>query len=527
MSSEKSNYTETKREKFGMSEITRRYDNGDVEKRLEEFDWGKRKQVVRNRKVTHPNGSSEEYNFEGLKSVETLADGTVRQFYRDGSVKSERLPDGTERWFYDDGKICGEVTKQGIERLYYENGNVSRMENPATKHTVGYAKSGGINFEIKDKQVYINPEYFSYYKIGIKTDITTEHWAENMKLNPHKKTLICLGGDASTSAKAANGNINAALDALGFSSAECEGIQLAACYRPRTTSSLELALRKAEINRAKLAAEDYQKEIRRAFMPFVAQKHGKKYARLADKELFKRFRNIMLFTHCAGADDVPIIEKTLKRMMTELGYGTAVQKYALRQMLCVTNNNQREFTKDKSEMTVLHRYSVLDGQNSANYNAKCSDDYGVFLEKYPPFHQFKGRAAGIINLRKNEALMIFDKVMRYGSEHNAGFFTPEHYMLTKVGKQQARLMQNIGQYWLKNMRAVPSAQEVIRRGAENDAELQAALEKAFAVGRKTKRAKISPLENPAILKAAFYKFDKPWIEAEPVGVAKLLDLKTR
>ena len=506
MSSKKSNYTETKREKFGISEITRRYDNGDVEKRLEEFDWCKRKQVMRNRKVIHPDGSSEEYNFQNKKSVETLADGTIRQFFSVGNIKSERLPNGTERWFYDDGKISMEVDANGVERLYYKNGALMREDDYAERRVQGFAEDGTLNYAIKNKEIYINSAYFSYYRIGVKTDIITEHWAEEVKLNPHKKILLCLGGSATEDARAANGNINAMLDAFGFSGEECESIQLAACYRPTASSSLELALRKYEVDCSTIKEENYQREVQRVFMPFMAQKHGQKYIPLSEKELFVRFRNIMLFTHCFGANDLPIIEKTLKNTMSELGYGKLVQKYALRQILCITNNNQREFSKDRSDMTIIHRYSVWDGQRSPQYNLTESADYGVFLNKYQPFYENKGSLSGLVNLRKNEVLFICDKVLKDGDEHNYGFFTQDRQKLTNVGQWQAKIMQKIGKYWLKNKKAIPSASELILQSVGKDVSLQRKIQHALIVGKKTQRAKINPIKNPAIIDVVYKEY---------------------
>ncbi|MBR1757070.1 MAG: hypothetical protein IJ738_05865, partial [Alphaproteobacteria bacterium] len=55
-------------------------------------------------------------------------------------------------------------------------------------------------------------------------------------------------------------------------------------------------------------------------------------------------------------------------------------------------------------------------------------------------------------------------------------------------------------------KALPSVKEMILSCVREDEKLLQKVEKAFVFGRRTQRAKISPLTNPAIIDAAYYRW---------------------
>lgn len=91
-------------------------------------------------------------------------------------------------------------------------------------------------------------------------------------------------------------------------------------------------------------------EILLKFMPFMAEKHNNSWERLPPQELLANFRNIMLVSHCYGANDLVSLSAILRQTMPRLGYSADMQKHALKQIVCITNNNWRDFS-DKNGFT--------------------------------------------------------------------------------------------------------------------------------------------------------------------------------
>ena len=231
----------------------------------------------------------------------------------------------------------------------------------------------------------------------------------------------------------------------------------------------------------------------------------------------------MLMSHCCGADDLVKMSSVLRQTMTELGYSADVQKQALKQIICITNNNWREFN-DNNGFTVFHRYSVYDGQGYKAYKAQYSSDYPVFLEGYLPFRKFDGKKAAFVSIKKDEMLMVFDKILKYGgdeSEHNTAFFTTDNKLLTHVGRLQAQLFKRMGQFWLQDNHSIRSAADFLRKSVEGTL-LAKHVEKFMQNGKKLQKAKINPIHNPSIIKKEYKKYEQNMMLGDEHGAYKLL-----
>ena len=211
--------------------------------------------------------------------------------------------------------------------------------------------------------------------------------------------------------------------------------------------------------------------------------------------------------------------------MTLLGYSQKEQKNALRQVICITNNSQREF-RDNLDFTMIHRYSVKDGQFEPEYETKFSDGYPEFLKDIAEYTAQKGEKAAFVPMKNNEVLMVFDKVLIDGSEHNAGFWTTNENNLTEVGRKQALLMKNIGTFWYNNQKDLPDVVNLLEECSKQNG-LEDFVQNSLQQGKKLKKSQQNVLENPLILKSAKNKFKSPDYEPEKTGIYKLLSQNVR
>lgn len=389
-------------------------------------------------------------------------------------------------------------------------------------------------YQIKDGEVILNPAYVSYYRLGVKNLNNDTHWEEDFTLDPKKKTLFCLGGGMTRDARAANGNGNAFVEVLGLSQEEKENVQIVSCYRPKNEKLQKLWQKFGGLN--KQIERDYEREIRKKFMPFMAHKVDGMWERYTNRELEENFRNIMIQAHCAGANDLPYAARVLKKTMTKLGYSKAEQRDALRQIICITNSSQREFS-DNLGFTSLHRYSVFAGQGSLVYDKDYSDGYPVFLGDV--FKKRDGQKMALIPMRPNEMMIVCDKILKdqydreeyyfcntslKDIEHDEAYWITNEDELTIAGKYQARLMAKVGRFWYHNRDEVPNVLKLVQRVADT-ARLKAVCHKALTLGKELKLGKNSALINHHILKSAWNKFKKPVSRPPRTGVYKLLSDK--
>ena len=377
-----------------------------------------------------------------------------------------------------------------------------------------------------------------FFRLGMKSKDNEKHWIEQFTLNPNKKTLLCLGGGGTKDARAANGNCNSFVNVLGLSGDEKNELQIVSCYRPNYEKIKHLRQTASDV--IAKADNDYNREILQKFLPFMAYKIDGKFERYTNERLAQNFRNIMIQAHCAGVDDLPRFTKIFKQTMTKLGYTQSAQENALKQIICVTNNSQREF-KDNPEFTTIHRYSVFAGQTSNTYEKKYSSDYPLFAGQKEVFENKNGNNMAFIQIKNNEMLMLYDKIAKdvydraeyfewnYSLkevEHNEAFWMTDHEELTAVGKYQARLMEKLGRFWYHNTESVPDVLRLMRR-ITNKSALQAPFRKAVAFGKKLKIEKKNMLINHHILKSEWNKFKNPNIPAPKTGVYKLLSEKCK
>ena len=475
-------------------------------------------------KNTNPDGSFQIWRMiNGAKVVteEKTADG-IHNWYNPQTKKlSKTEKGGVITTFFENERVESIIDADGYGIRYYENGNLYR------KCEKGYELSldadGHKQYEYKNGKLTINPDYFSYYRLGVKTTDNEQHWTEKTTLNPHKKTLLCLGGNQSKDARAANGNILPFARVLGFSDADMAQMQLVSCYRP---VSLQINyLRRRYAGEENKIEQDYKREILQKFMPFMAREIDGKFERLRPDELLSNFRNIIVQAHCYGANELPKFAKVLQSTMTKLGYEPELQKQAMRQILCITNNTQRELT-DKLDFTLIHRYSVADGQFEPEYDTALSDAYPVFVQEHRRFSKKYGTKASFIEIRPNEMLMVFTKILKSGNEHNEGFWNTNDENFTAVGKKQAALIRQLGRFWLSSKAQLPDVTDLIRHSQIEPQTLFFA-ESALLSGRKLKAQKQNPLENHHILKAAYNRFKDENLKSEKSGVYKLLSEKYR
>lgn len=496
---------------------------------IQELSDGSRREILKrgdevfSTKTIQKDGSYILVNKNNIKTEELTSDGYYREYdAQTQKLKREVSPQKVVRTFYDNGKVETVRDEQkGKYTSYYENGNLCTYEDKS--YEIYLNDKGNVNYELKDGKLTINPDWFSYYRLGFKTSKNQYHWQEKGLLKPDKKTLVCLGGSETKEARKANGNINGFVSVIGLSLEDISKMQLVACYRPYN-QRLRFAWRKAR-GFAKHQYNDYKREIMQKFMPFMARWNEGKWERLTINELYQNFRNIMFQAHCYGANDLPYYSRVFKETMTKLGYEKSVQQHALKQIICITNNTQRDLG-DNLGFTCIHRYSVKDGQNEAVYDTKYSADYPVFVQDYKAFAAQKGHTAAFVATKPHEMFMAFDKILRQGSEHNDAFWTVDKEDLTTVGNNQAHLMARIGRLWYHNHENVPNVSELVQQAAENSI-LQEFVNKAFALGKEIKSEKNNVLANHHILKSEWNKFKASDIEAPKTGVYKLLSDKYR
>ena len=495
----------------------------------QDFSDGSQIEIVKNgdnlrsRKEINPDGSYRTYNAQNQKTEEQTSDGTWRKFNpQTAFLIEEKNADGSIKTFHENGNLSTIRTADGRYYSYYENGNLSvREEKDNILHLFF---DGRCAYEFKNGNLTINPDYYSFYRLGVKTKDNETHWEEKTILDPTKKTLVCLGGDQTKGPKAANGNINVFAQVLGLSPEQIDKMQLCSCYRPHCERGLHSLLSKT----GKLERQvecDYKREILQKFMPFMAKIKDGKQERYSGEELAGNFRNIIIQAHCYGANDLPRFKKVFSETMEQLGYTDKERQTAMRQIVCITNNSQREFT-DNLGFSCIHRYSVKDGQFEPEYEERFSAGYPVFLQKHSDFKAQAGVKSSFISLRANEMLMIFDKVLTHGNEHDAGFWTTNTDNLTVVGKKQADLMKRIGRYWYNNAEDISSISDFVIKAAEGS-EAAAFVEKSLAAGQKLKREQQNVLKNKHILKSAWNKFNSPDVAPDKTGIYKLLSEKQR
>ena len=477
-------------------------------------------------KTIQKDGSYIITNRDNIKTEELTSDGYLREYnILTQKLKKETSPDKVIKTYYDNGNV--ETIRdeaKGVYSSYYENGNLARYEDK--NYEVYKDITGKVNYELKDGEITINPNWFSYYRLGVKSQTNDEHWEEKCTLNPTKKTLLCLGGDQTREARRANGNINGFVSVMGLSLENISDMQLVACYRPQN-DLLRWIWHKVR-GFDKQYKNDCKREILQKFMPFMARQIDGKWERLPINELYQNFRNIMIQAHCYGANDLPYYTQVFKETMTKLGYEKPIQQQALKQIICITNNSQRDLTDDLG-FTTIHRYSVKDGQTEVEYETKYSDEYPLFMQDNEKFAAQKGNQAAFVETRPNEMIMAFDKILLYashGEEHNEGFWVTEKLDLTTVGKNQAHLMAKIGLFWYHNHEEIPDITKFIKKITQGST-LHPFVIKAIAFGKKLKAEKKNMLVNHHILKSAWNKFKNPKIEAPKTGVYKLLSDKYR
>ena len=519
-------YKETiKREKWGYKELVRRYDNGDVEELCTEYDQRRKCDKILNRTVKHPDGSEEGYNQWDQLEHQVLSDGTTLG-YNNGILHTKYFPDGSMQNFHENGNVSSYKSADKNLLIHYdEDGKVTLEEDYAKKHFTAYDASGEIKYEFSPEKTYINLKYIKSFKLGIKDRNKENHWVENTALNPTKKAVFIFGGDATYNAKEANGYLNQVIDIFGLSDEQIGDIQLVSCYRQKTIDTFAYYLEKTQSN---FNVENFKAEIRRReillkLMPFMAQKIDNVWERIPPQQLYANFRNLMLMSHCYGAQDICTVADVLRQTMTKLGYNPEVQKHAMRQVVCITNNTPREFN-DNTGFTVFHRYSVYDGQWKKQYDKHYSDDYPVFLEDYPAFRQYKKSKAAFLNLNKNEILLVFNKVLHYQcdkDEHNCAFWTVDKKMLSPAGRMQAELIKCLGRHWLNGNSEVTSAVEFMIQSAQK-LKLRQQVSAALIAGRKLQKDKMNPLLNHSILHSAYEKYKSTGFPAEKHGAWKLL-----
>lgn len=495
--------------------LTRQLSNGQT------IEFRQRGDTVLQTKTINQDGSYEIVNAANVKLEELTSTGILRKYNaQTRALMKEVLSDGTETIFRETGQVESVRSPDGIYRTYHTNSQLAGYEEK--DYIISYDEQGTVQYEFKNGHLSVNPDYFSYFRLGIKSKNNDKHWVEKEQLDPKKKTLLCLGGDQTRDAKSANGNINAFAGALGFSDAQKEKMQLVSCYRP--SDPIRFISQRAGGIEKRIQA-DYKREILDKFMPFMAKNENGKLVRYSGKELADNFRNIIIQTHCAGANDLPHVTSVLRETMNKFGYTFQEQKNAMRQVLCITNNSQREMTEDL-DFTCIHRYSVKDGQFEPEYEKRYSKGYPVFVQDYKAFGALDGTKAGFVKIKNDEMLMAFDKILLEGNEHNDGFWTTDEKRLTLIGKYQANLMKKIGQFWFHNNEDMPDVTDLLKK-CTNNTVLKPFVEKSLAFGKNLTVSYHNVLENHHILKSAWNKFNNPKIEPEKTGIYKLLSAQGR
>ena len=474
---------------------------------------------VKSVKKTYPGGGYEFFNASGVMISAQTEDGTYKEFNpKTKKLEKEITPDGTVTTFHANGMISTITKPDGRYESFYDNGALFRKTDG--DYVVSKYRDGRIQYELKDGKLDINPEYFSYYKIGMKSKDEPYHWTEKFTLDPKKKTLLCLGGDQTRTAKDANGNINTFSGVMGLTDEQLSEMQLCSCYRP---SSMLMGIDSIVKKCGKVDErinEDYKREILSRFMPFMAKIEDGKFERYSAEELNQNFRNIIIQAHCYGANDLVKISDIFKDTLTQLGYSKEEISNAMQQVVCVTNNTQREF-HDNTGFTVFHRYSVKDGQFEPEYDNRYSDDYPVFLRTHEQFSKKKGTKAAFVSLNSKEVLLVFDKVLNVGSEHNDGFLTTKEENLTAIGREQSKLMKCIGRFWYKSGEMISDAKDFVKQAVVGT-ESEVFVTRALVEGKKIKAEQKNPLVNHNVLKKVWNEFNDKTIKPEKIGIFKAL-----
>ena len=138
-------------------------------------------------------------------------------------------------------------------------------------------------------------------------------------------------------------------------------------------------------------------------MPFIAKKTKLGWSKISNQDLLDNMHNILIVTHCAGTSVMIDVLNILKQEMGALGYEPQLIDNALKQILCISNNSQLEMTED-IPTTILHRYSVSDGQSDSTYDTNYSNSYPVHLDEHAEFSKIKGKKSAFIKLKKHENL---------------------------------------------------------------------------------------------------------------------------
>lgn len=382
-----------------------------------------------------------------------------------------------------------------------------------------------IPYTLEDGKLWINPNLSYFFILGMKTQENKEHWTEKFILDPHKKTIICFGGDQTKDARAANGYINQFTKTFGFSDNQQQNMQMLSYYYNLPIEVWWTFRRAANFN--DLAEDSYLREALKVFMPFIANETKSGWIKLPDTNLLNNMRNIMFATHCYGIEQMIKIVNVLKQQMLSLGYKEDLVNNALKQILCITNNSQLEMTEN-IPATTIQRYSVADGQSERDYNSKYSNSYPIHLDTHTEFKKIKGKKSAFIKLKSNELLMAFDKILKTtdiqgsGTEHNEAFFEIDTKKLTKVGKEQMELIRLIVQYWYDNYDEMPSVTNLLKQ-ASKGTDLEMFVATSILNGEILKKEHNNPLRNSHVLTVAKNRFINRDIEPEHAGIWKLLE----
>ena len=474
-------------------------------------------------KISFKNGGEEYYNAKNEKNKEITKEGVVRTFVNNKKT-SEDFPDGSFITYFEDETIKTQRNADGSFIEYYEH---DKIKEKGDKNTFfSYSPEGELQYKIENRKMWINPNYFSFIHIGMKTKGNEEHWTEDFELNPKKKTIICYGGDSTDTARGGNGNINAFVYSLGFTQEQKSNLQMLAHYCPKNNELYRRIRRYKIINYEELRNNDYHREVAKVFMPFIAKKTEQGWKKLPQNELLENMSNILSTTHCFGTNEMVGISHAINEQMQKLGYKQSLINKALKQNLCITNNSRRDF-RDNIQMTMIHRYSVCDGPGDEMYDKDYVNAYQTQLDENAEYSKIKGNKSSFINLNKQEVLMIFDKVLSSEStkyshtEHNQAFFENSQNNLTDVGYKQMKLTQSVVQWWYNNHDEMPNAEDLIIQCGQN-AGLEVWTSKSFVSGKLLQKEHNNPLKNPHVLTVAKNRFNNPDIEPEHTGIWKLL-----
>ena len=382
-----------------------------------------------------------------------------------------------------------------------------------------------IPYTVEDGKLWINPNLSYFFILGMKTQENKEHWTEKFMLDPHKKTIICFGGDQTKDARAANGYINQFTKTFGFSDDQQQNMQMLSYYY-NLPAEVWWTFRRAA-NFEDLVQDSYLREVLKVFMPFIANKTKSGWIKLPDTNLLNNMRNIMFTTHCFGTEQMIKATNTLKQQMLSLGYEDKLIDLALKQILCITNNSQLEMIEN-IPATTIQRYSVADGQSDREYDSKYSNSYPIHLDTHPEFKTIKGKKSAFIRLKPNDVMLSFDKVLKSttvqggGKEHNDAFFTIDKKQLTKVGQNQMELIQLITQYWYNNHDEMPNAIDLLKKVSKGTV-LEMFVATSILNGEILKKEHNNPLRNPHVLTVVKNHFINKNIEPEHTGIWKLLE----